>query len=43
MNRFRVGRIYEIVGMDTLMHGGNDIFSVEELGNMDKQSKKRGT
>ena len=39
MRRFKVGEIYEITGMDALMHGGLDWISVKELANIDNGSK----
>ena len=31
VNKFRVGHIYEITGMDILMHGGTDLISNEMI------------
>ena len=31
VKKFRVGHIYEITGMDVLMHGGTDLISNEMI------------
>ncbi len=41
MNRFRVGLIYEITGMDMLLHGGNEFLSADTIKDIEK--KQRGS
>ena len=35
LNKFRVGHIYEITGMDVLMHGGTDLLSNEMINKIE--------
>ncbi len=35
VNKFRVGYIYEITGMDVLMHGGTDLLSNEMINKIE--------
>ena len=39
VNKFRVGYIYEITGMDILMHGGTDLLSNEMLNNIEARQR----
>ena len=35
VKKFRVGHIYEITGMDVLMHGGTDLISNEMINKIE--------
>ncbi len=39
VNKFRVGHIYEITGMDILMHGGTDILSNEMINLIEEKQR----
>jgi hypothetical protein len=39
MNKFRVGHIYEITGMDVLMHGGTDLLSNETINKIEARQR----
>ena len=39
VNKFRVGHIYEITGMDVLMHGGTDLLSNEMINKIEARQR----
>jgi ammonium transporter, Amt family len=39
VNKFRVGYIYEITGMDVLMHGGTDLLSNEMINKIEARQR----
>jgi len=39
MKRFKVGEIYEITGLDALMHGGTSLISGETLRKIDQRQR----
>lgn len=39
VNKFRVGYIYEITGMDVLMHGGTDILSSDIINKIEAKQR----
>ena len=40
VKKLRVGHIYEITGMDVLMHGGTDLLSNEMIDKIEKKQRK---
>eukprot|EP00347_Sterkiella_histriomuscorum_P006219 403353608 len=39
LNKFRVGHIYEITGMDVLMHGGTDLLSNDMINQIEQKQR----
>lgn len=39
VNKFRVGYIYEITGMDVLMHGGTDLLSNDMINKIEARQR----
>lgn len=39
VNKFRVGYIYEITGMDVLMHGGTDLLSNDMIDKIEARQR----